>query len=120
MSKTNFSSSKGTLSGQPLSVDRHDFQVQVINGRAERIHNIVVHQFRLGDIEDPMIYAAEPLLEWQKTEEGQWVMAHAIEQPMWHQEPDALNWGHRFAITAKLRGRDYTFWTMKWGSAKSR
>ena len=42
--------------------------------------------------------------------------AHAIEIPVWYQQPDLLTWGHQFIITAKLRGRDYTYWVMKWGN----
>jgi len=36
----------------------------------------VFHTFRMGDVEDPELYAAPPILEWQKTEQGCWVMAH--------------------------------------------
>jgi hypothetical protein len=43
-------------------------------------------------------------------------MEHAIDKPEWHRQTDTMNYGYKFAITAKLRGRDYTFWTMKWNS----
>ena len=32
----------------------------------------LLHEFRLGDVEDPEIYAAQPIWEWQQTEAGAW------------------------------------------------
>lgn len=92
--------------------------MQVINGVAERVHNVVVHRFDMGDVEDPNLYAAQPIWEWQESEQGRWIMEHAIDKPEWHGcgQADTMNYGYKFAITAKLRGRDYTFWTMKWNS----
>lgn len=92
------------------------YEVMVIDGQARRIHKVVVHRFRVGDSEDPEIYAAQPLIEWERSEEGQWIMNHAIEPPMWHRHLDYNTYGHQFAITAKLIDRDFTFWTLKWNS----
>lgn len=116
MSISEIKNTSGTIDGKSLPESRHDFQVQIINGIAERIHKVVVHKFRVTDAEDPILYAAQPFIEWEQSDQGKWIIAHAIETPVWHQQPDLLNWGHQFVITAKLRGRDYTFWTMKWGS----
>ena len=41
---------------------------------------IIFREFNLGDVEDPQLYAAFPLSEWEKSEEGNWVMNHAIEE----------------------------------------
>ena len=30
----------------------------------KEIHKIVVHKFSVGDVEDPDLYAAQPLWEW--------------------------------------------------------
>ena len=106
---------EGSLDGSPLS-DRHNYEVQVINGMSQRVHKIVVHSFTMGDVEDPDLYAAEPLLKWQNSDQGQWVMAHALETPVWHRHQDYHLYGYRYAITAKLMGRDYTYWALKWGS----
>lgn len=91
-------------------------EVMVINDRAYRIYTITVHEFRLGDVDDVEIYAAQPLWEWQQSEAGKWVMDHAIEPPEWHRHTDYVSFGHRFIIRAKLKDKDYTFWTLKWGS----
>ena len=120
MSVASIKPTSGTLDGTPIQSFSNDYQVQVINGIAHRIHKIVVHTFTMADVEDPDLYAAEPLLKWQNSEEGQWIMAHAVETPIWHKMTDYASFSYKFAITAKLIGRDYTFWTMKWGSQLNR
>jgi hypothetical protein len=86
----------------------------VIGGYAHRIHKIMAHQFMMGDVEDPDLYAAEPIINWQNSDEGKWIMAHAVETPEWHRIIDHASFGYRYCITAKLKGRDYTYWVMKW------
>jgi hypothetical protein len=68
----------------------------------------------MGDVEDPILYAAQPLYEWEHSEEGQWIMQHAVETPEWHRHADPMNYGYNFAITAKLKEQDYTHWLIKW------
>ena len=51
-------------------------------------HKVVVHQFKISDVEDPDLYAAEPLLKWQESDQGKFIMEHAIEQPEWHRDKD--------------------------------
>jgi hypothetical protein len=92
------------------------FETMVIGDRAYRIHNVVVYKFKMGDVEDPDLYAAEPLWQWQQSEVGKWVMEKAIETPMWNRVTDPYNYGYQYAVTAKLKDVDYTFWTLKWAS----
>lgn len=87
---------------------------QLINDKIEEIHTVVVHRFRMGDVEDPDLYAAEPLIAWEKSEVGQWVMEHAVESPLWHRHFRFSINGYVYAITAKLKGKDYTYWCLKW------
>lgn len=84
----------------------------------EEIHKVVVHRFRLGDVEDPEIYAAEPLWQWQKSEQGQFVMKHAVEQPEYHQHIDHMHYGYQYAITAKLEKKKLSEFLLKWGPIK--
>jgi len=90
------------------------YQVRVINGVAEHIHTVVVHQFEIAALDDPVLEAGPKLYEWEHSEQGQWIKSHAIEQPVWHKQEDHMHYLVKFAITAKLRGKDYTFWTLKW------
>jgi hypothetical protein len=76
---------------------------------------ITVHAFRVGDVEDPEIYAAQPLWEWQNSEVGKWVMAHAVETPVYHQSVDYMSYGYRYVIRAKLTDQDAFVYRLKWG-----
>jgi hypothetical protein len=73
----------------------------------------LVHTFTVGDVEDPEIYAAEPLLKWQNSEEGKWVMKHAVEQPVWHRHTNYDAYVYAYGITAKFKPADFTYWKLK-------
>jgi hypothetical protein len=111
--------SSGTINGQPITESQYKFDTVVINGHAERIHKVIVHEFQIAALDDPIIEAGPELYKWEQSEQGQWIMAHALETPVWHKNEDLMHYLVKFIITAKLRGRDYTFWQMKWGSTKS-
>lgn len=69
----------------------------------------------MGDVEDPEIYAAEPIHQWQQTEHGQWVMKHAYDLT-YYQQPDAVTWGYRFVIRGTLPdGPLVTEYFLRWG-----
>jgi hypothetical protein len=78
--------------------------------------DVVFHTFRMGDVEDPYLYAAHPIYEWQQTEHGQWVMEHAVSEPTFWCNPDPASFGYRVAIQGKLEEKDYTFFKLKWGN----
>lgn len=90
------------------------FAVMVIDDKPTIIHKVVIHTFTVGDVDDPDLYAAVPLLEWQKSEAGEWVMQNAIETPMWHRVNDTLTYNYKFAITAKLKDEDYVYYLLKY------
>ena len=89
----------------------------LIDGEVHEIHTVKVHEFKMGDVEDPDLYAAQPLYDWQQSEIGEWVMARAVDTPEWHRTMDPVLMGHRYIIVAKLKGIDYTAWQIKWGIA---
>ncbi len=78
----------------------------------------VLHTFRMGDVEDPYLYAAFPIHEWQKTEHGQWVMSHAIGETSFFCDVDPHSFGYRVAILGELEEKDYTFFKSKWGNCE--
>ena len=102
--------------GTPTGIQTHE--VMVFGDRAHRIHKLVVHRFRMGDVEDPDLYAAQPLLDWQNSEMGEWIMERAVDTPEWHRMADVANYGYQYAIVAKLKEADYTWWTLKWGDSQ--
>jgi hypothetical protein len=70
----------------------------------EEIKELVVHSFTMGDVEDPDLYAAQPLYEWQSSEFGEWVMTHAADTPTWYRMPDPNTYGYKYEIRAKFMG----------------
>ena len=107
----------GTL-GKPTGIKTHD--VMVFGDRAHRIHKVVAHRFRMGDVEDPDLYAAQPLYEWQSSEMGKWIMSKAVDTPEWHRQADVSTYGWQYAVVAKLKEADYTFWVLKWADQVDR
>jgi hypothetical protein len=81
----------------------------------EECRTVMVHSFYIGDVEDADLFAAEPLIDWEKSEAGQWVMKNAVEPPTWHRSMDPITYGYKYVITAKLTGPTLTQWLLKYG-----
>ena len=75
---------------------------------------MILHSFTMVGTEDPEIYAAEPILDWEKSEAGQWVMANSIEKPSFHIIVDHNIYGYRVIITGDLTPEAQTFFTLKY------
>jgi len=75
-----------------------------------------VYEFPLGDSDDPELYAAGPLYEWEHGEMGQWVMKNSKVTPSFNIAscPDTYSW--LCYITAELEGEALTFFKLKWGT----
>ena len=91
----------------------------ILDDKVHEIHTLTVYQFSMGDVDDPDLYAAQPLMEWQTSEMGQWVMERAVDTPEWHRSLGVYDYGYKYVVVAKLKGADYTFWTLKWGNQNS-
>ena len=91
-------------------------QFNVVGDQVVEVKTVVVHRFKMGDVEDPDIYAAEPLWKWQQSEMGKWVMEHAVDQPEWRRNIYPGNYHVDYVIVAKLTAKDYTYWVLKWGT----
>jgi hypothetical protein len=89
-------------------------EYKLINGQGVKFSDVKVHEFIMGDVEDPDLYAAEPLIAWQNTEAGQWVMEHAVEQPFWHRMINPYTFGWTYYIIARLSEQDHMYWALKW------
>ena len=77
------------------------------------MRKVFFHSFRMGDVEDPEIYAAQPIYEWQQTEHGQWVLAHC-DDPVFHIGPDYM--GFKITLSGLLQEQDAVFHELKWGT----
>lgn len=105
-----FEPAQGYLGEAPT---RYTYRYMQIGDRIEEVRTVVVHTFLMGDVEDPDLYAAEPLLKWENSEIGQWVMANAVETPSWYRIPDVMQYGYRYEIRAKLSGPRLTEWILR-------
>jgi hypothetical protein len=74
----------------------------------DEIRELVVHSFTMGDVEDPDLYASEPLWKWQQSPFGEWCMKHAADTPTWHRQADPMSYGYKYTITAKFQGAALT------------
>ena len=90
-------------------------EYMLIEDKVHQIHKVIVHRFQMGDVEDPDLYAAQPLWEWQQSEMGSWVMERSVETPVWHRQTNSNQYHTEYAVQAWLKGADYSFWVLKWG-----
>ena len=74
---------------------------------------MIFHRFKLSDCEDPDIYAAAPIFEWQKTEAGQWVMAHCRD-PAYKVTTNFDTIEYEVVIYGDLSDEDATYYTLKY------
>lgn len=89
-------------------------EYKLINGQAVKFTDVKVHEFNMGDVEDPDLYAAQPIYEWQETDAGKWVMEHAVEKPFWHRVVDPNTYGWKYYIIARLKEQDQLFFKLKY------
>ena len=82
------------------------------------IVTIVVYEFSVGDVDDPDLYAAAPLWEWQQSEAGKWIMEHSVETPQWGRSNDYRTYSLHYRVTAKLHEQDATFFKLKYDYPK--
>jgi hypothetical protein len=80
-----------------------------------RFRDVCVHIIKIGDVEDPEIYVAAPIWEWQQTDAGKFVMEHAVDKPYWTQYMDYNSFGLVYRIMARLSEQNEVFWKLKWG-----
>ena len=82
----------------------------------KEIHKVVVYKFTVGDVEDPDLYAADPIWKWQESEPGKFVMEHAIDKPIWNRYLDSSSYGHQYAIVAELEMKKLSEYYLRWGN----
>jgi hypothetical protein len=68
----------------------------------------------MGDVEDPDLFVAQPIYEWQQTEAGKWIMENSNPTPSWHRNMDYTIYGYTYQIRAYLTHKQLTFWKLKY------
>jgi len=72
----------------------------------------IVHRFKLSDVEDPEIYVAQPIYEWQQTEHGKWVMKNGRD-PQYHLVMEPMYFGYVVTITAHITPKRWTEYCLR-------
>jgi hypothetical protein len=79
------------------------------------IHKVTVHSFIMGDVDDPDLYAAVPMLKWEKSEPGKFVMENAVDTPEWRRRIDNTSYGYQYIIVAELEKKKLSEFYLRWG-----
>ena len=75
--------------------------------------NYLVHSFTMGDVDDPDIYAGQPIYDWEHSDAGKWVVANALDKPSWARQRNHLTYGYQYQIRAYLSPEQITFFELK-------
>jgi len=78
----------------------------------------IVHTIEMGDVEDPEIYAAAPIIDFERSEKGRWLMANSYKQLEFTIHPNERTYGWKILIWSYLNEQDLTFYSLKWGEAE--
>jgi len=68
----------------------------------------------MGDVEDPELYAAQPLYEFMQTPKGQWIKENCAD-PQYIVRADNHNWGHKIIVYGEVEDQLATEYLLKWG-----
>ena len=74
---------------------------------------IVFAKFNLGDVEDPEIYIAQPIYEFQQTPKGRWMMENCPD-PVYQIGPCPETYGYRAVIYGDVEGKLATEFYLRW------
>jgi hypothetical protein len=77
---------------------------------------ILVKEITMGDCEDPYLYAALPISEWERTEEAEYVKSHSAEQLTFYCDASVMTMGFVIRIYAELEGEALTYYRLKYST----
>ena len=71
----------------------------------------LVKEIRMGDVEDPYLYAAFPIHEWEQTEEYKWLKSQCDDRVFFC---DTHEYGFMIRVYASLTGKELTYYNLKY------
>ena len=74
---------------------------------------VVVHVIQLGDVDDPDLWVADPIYQWQQTDAGTFAMEKSIKTPVWMRDNNPTHYGHTYKIVAYFDDTTVTYWKLK-------
>lgn len=66
----------------------------------------------MGDVEDPVLYAAEPLIKWECSPEGKFASEYG-EDLEWNLVPDYNYYGYEITVTGYMEEKYYLMYVLK-------
>jgi hypothetical protein len=75
---------------------------------------VVVHTFNISDVEDPDLWAAQSLYDFEKSEKGEWIMTNSLPTASWHRQVDHNTMGYKFQVRAYLSPEQLTYYKLKY------
>lgn len=77
---------------------------------------VLVKEIALGHCENPYLSALDPISEWERTEEAEYVKAHSTEQLVFYSDRCPKTWGFLIRIYAELEGEALTYYRLKYST----
>ena len=74
---------------------------------------IVFATFNMGDVEDPEIYIAQPIWEFQQTPKGKWMIENC-KDPVYNIGPCPETYGYRAVIYGEVEDQLATEFYLRW------
>ena len=95
--------------------DGHLCKVKIFakNNQTVAGHRIIACRFTIHEFDDPDIYAAEKLREWEQSDAGQWIMSDSLETPTWYRQSNYAIMGYIYIVVAWLSAENVTFFNLK-------
>jgi len=93
---------------------RPKYQIQISDTGEETVTiTYIVHTINISDVEDPDLFVAQPIYQWEQTEAGKWIMENSLPAPSWHRNHDIYNYGYNYQIRAYLTPKQITYYELK-------
>jgi len=80
--------------------------------KINNLPKITFHSFHLGDVEDPEIYAAQPMYQWMQTPAGKWAKENAHDM-YYSIVPDPNVFGYKVCIRGTLSDQNLAWYLLK-------
>lgn len=71
-----------------------------------------VHQFNMSDVEDPDLWAAQSLFDFEKTEKGKWILENSNPEATWNRI--FCEYGWQYQVRAYLTPEQLTYYKLKY------
>lgn len=90
----------------------------ILYDKISSIYRIKVFNFSIRDVEEPDLYAAKPIQEWQQSDQGKFIMENSIEIPTWQRVLHHEYYSYEYIIIAYLEEKKLAEFYLRWGPAK--